>query len=186
MPADNKPSRTLNGRISRKGTQPAKRRVTNRAGRTHQHPDSEAKARLRRMSLICKAAKSRRSRCRFAKSAECPERSEGTIAANESDLRSGKIATESLPLCRSDQIRSDQIRKVPGVGLEPTRPFGQRILNPSRLPIPPSGLDSSNIVQDPGVKPLQASSVPTSAASTHRFTRPFPCELDARRGLTPI
>ena len=32
------------------------------------------------------------------------------------------------------------------MGLEPTRPFGQRILNPSRLPIPPSGLDSSTDV----------------------------------------
>ena len=49
MPADNEPSRTLNGQISRKGTQPAKRRVTNRAGRTHQHPDSEAKLRLREL-----------------------------------------------------------------------------------------------------------------------------------------
>ena len=29
---------------------------------------------------------------------------------------------------------------VPGVGLEPTRPCGQRILSPSRLPIPPPGL----------------------------------------------
>lgn len=28
---------------------------------------------------------------------------------------------------------------VPGEGLEPSRPCGQRILNPSRLPIPPPG-----------------------------------------------
>ena len=27
---------------------------------------------------------------------------------------------------------------VPGEGLEPTRPIGQRILSPPRLPIPPS------------------------------------------------
>ncbi len=30
---------------------------------------------------------------------------------------------------------------VPGVGLEPTRPCGQRILSPLRLPIPPPGLE---------------------------------------------
>ena len=29
---------------------------------------------------------------------------------------------------------------VPGAGLEPARPFGQRILSPLRLPIPPPGL----------------------------------------------
>lgn len=29
--------------------------------------------------------------------------------------------------------------KVPGVGLEPTRPNGHRILSPACLPIPPSG-----------------------------------------------
>jgi hypothetical protein len=28
-------------------------------------------------------------------------------------------------------------RKVPEVGLEPTQPCGHRILNPTRLPIPP-------------------------------------------------
>ena len=28
---------------------------------------------------------------------------------------------------------------VPGAGIEPARPFGQRILSPLRLPIPPSG-----------------------------------------------
>ena len=28
---------------------------------------------------------------------------------------------------------------VPEVGVEPTRPFGQRILSPLRLPIPPLG-----------------------------------------------
>ena len=39
--------------------------------------------------------------------------------------------------------RKCQHLTVPGVGLEPTRPFGQWILNPSRLPIPPSGLDST-------------------------------------------
>lgn len=32
---------------------------------------------------------------------------------------------------------------VPGVGLEPTRPCGQRILSPLRLPISPSGLTGS-------------------------------------------
>ena len=45
----------------------------------------------------------------------------------------GKIDGEAVPA---------EGTTVPGVGLEPTRPFGQRILNPSRLPIPPSGLDS--------------------------------------------
>lgn len=29
---------------------------------------------------------------------------------------------------------------VPGEGLEPSRPYGQRILSPLRLPIPPPGL----------------------------------------------
>ena len=29
---------------------------------------------------------------------------------------------------------------VPGGGLEPPRPYGQRILSPLRLPIPPPGL----------------------------------------------
>ncbi len=28
---------------------------------------------------------------------------------------------------------------VPGVGIEPTRPHSHRILNPARLPVPPSG-----------------------------------------------
>lgn len=28
---------------------------------------------------------------------------------------------------------------VPAAGLEPARPFGQRILSPLRLPIPPGG-----------------------------------------------
>ena len=28
---------------------------------------------------------------------------------------------------------------MPGEGLEPSRPYGQRILSPQRLPIPPSG-----------------------------------------------
>ena len=36
------------------------------------------------------------------KSAERPERSEGAIAAKQSDLRSGKIAPEALPLCKSE------------------------------------------------------------------------------------
>ena len=30
---------------------------------------------------------------------------------------------------------------VPRAGLEPARPFGQRILSPQRLPIPPPGRD---------------------------------------------
>ncbi len=38
---------------------------------------------------------------------------------------------------RIGEAESNEV--VPGVGLEPTRPFGQGILNPSRLPIPPSG-----------------------------------------------
>ena len=31
------------------------------------------------------------------------------------------------------------IEMVPAAGLEPARPYGQRILSPLRLPIPPSG-----------------------------------------------
>ena len=38
----------------------------------------------------------------------------------------------------------DGIENVPGVGLEPTQPCGQGILNPSRLPIPPSGHDGAH------------------------------------------
>jgi hypothetical protein len=32
---------------------------------------------------------------------------------------------------------------VPSAGLEPARPFGQRILSPLRLPIPPRGLKAA-------------------------------------------
>jgi hypothetical protein len=35
--------------------------------------------------------------------------------------------------------------RVPGVGLEPTRPFGQWCLRPSRLPIPPTRLAAHNL-----------------------------------------
>lgn len=35
-------------------------------------------------------------------------------------------------------MSSDE-QSVPGVGLEPTRPEGHRILSPTRLPIPPPG-----------------------------------------------
>ena len=35
---------------------------------------------------------------------------------------------------------------VPGVGLEPTRPCGQRILSPLRLPISPSGPTESTFI----------------------------------------
>ena len=36
---------------------------------------------------------------------------------------------------------------VAKVGLEPTRPFGQGILNPQRLPIPPLGLSVKNYIK---------------------------------------
>ena len=38
------------------------------------------------------------------------------------------------------------MRVVPTPGVEPGRPFGQRILSPRRLPVPPRGLaDFSNL-----------------------------------------
>jgi hypothetical protein len=39
---------------------------------------------------------------------------------------------------------SASIIMVPGGGLEPPRPYGQRILSPLRLPIPPPGLQVVN------------------------------------------
>ena len=38
---------------------------------------------------------------------------------------------------------------VPAPGLEPGRPFEQRILSPLRLPIPPSGHDVDQIALKP-------------------------------------
>ena len=48
---------------------------------------------------------------------------------------------------------------LPGGGIEPPRPFGQRILSPLRLPIPPSGLGSFE--RHPGS--MQKPSASTSA-----------------------
>ena len=44
---------------------------------------------------------------------------------------------------RTSEERSPARRQVPGVGLEPTRPNGQRFLRPSRLPVPPSRQDGA-------------------------------------------
>lgn len=43
----------------------------------------------------------------------------------------------SAPRKRSPRA-GDAQKRVPSVGLEPTRPFGQRFLRPSRLPVPPT------------------------------------------------
>ena len=44
-----------------------------------------------------------------------------------------------LPLKKSVIIQGVRKEVVPAPGLEPGRPFEQRILSPLRLPIPPSG-----------------------------------------------
>lgn len=44
--------------------------------------------------------------------------------------------------CTQENYASSQVARlilVPGVGLEPTRPEGHRILSPTRLPVPPPG-----------------------------------------------
>lgn len=47
-----------------------------------------------------------------------------------------------LPVsCDPNEQRKTQKTLVPGVGLEPTRPSGQGILSPPRLPVTPPGLD---------------------------------------------
>lgn len=46
-----------------------------------------------------------------------------------------KTAIRNHLLFRELQIA--QLKEVPKVGLEPTRPCGHWILNPARLPIPP-------------------------------------------------
>ena len=38
-----------------------------------------------------------------------------------------------------------RVHSVPTEGLEPSRPFGQRFLRPSRLPIPPGGQSKGNL-----------------------------------------
>ena len=43
---------------------------------------------------------------------------------------------ESLKKTKSFSI----LQSVPEAGVEPARPYGQRILSPLRLPIPPLGL----------------------------------------------
>jgi hypothetical protein len=42
---------------------------------------------------------------------------------------------------------------VPGAGLEPARPFGQRILSPQRLPIPPPGHAEGKMEARVGIEP---------------------------------
>ena len=37
---------------------------------------------------------------------------------------------------------------VPGAGVEPAHPFGHWCLRPTRLPIPPSGLEDSSLAWD--------------------------------------
>jgi hypothetical protein len=44
-------------------------------------------------------------------------------------------------LTNTSTSRNDTRSLVPGAGLEPARPFEQRLLRPPRLPIPPSGLE---------------------------------------------
>src|SRR5713101_6497702 len=36
------------------------------------------------------------------------------------------------------QLATIEKRMVPGIGVEPTRPCGHRILSPARLPVPPA------------------------------------------------
>jgi hypothetical protein len=38
------------------------------------------------------------------------------------------------------------MRLVPGVGIEPTRPYGHGILSPERLPVPPPRLSPFYVV----------------------------------------
>ena len=42
---------------------------------------------------------------------------------------------------------------VPRAGLEPARPFGQRILSPQRLPIPPPGHCEKKMEARVGIEP---------------------------------
>ena len=60
---------------------------------------------------------------------------------------------------------------VPGVGLEPTRPCGQRILSPLRLPISPSGLAESTLIVRSGRYVRSGSGPAFPALSGRRDTK---------------
>ena len=57
--------------------------------------------------------------------------------------RTGTSSSNGIVECCLSELLAISYREslVPGVGLEPTRPHGQRILSPLRLPIPPPGRD---------------------------------------------
>ena len=60
---------------------------------------------------------------------------------HELEPQSGASNSNVIIECRLSELSSSSYWEslVPGVGLEPTRPHGQRILSPLRLPIPPPG-----------------------------------------------
>src|SRR4029453_4165637 len=62
----------------------------------------------------------------------------GIVAAPTHDPR--RLSTDRADYSNMGSGRARLPREVPEAGLEPARPFGQWILNPSRLPITPLGL----------------------------------------------
>jgi hypothetical protein len=66
--------------------------------------------------------------------------SRGVLGIGNPGVRGGQCAGHEL--IRADVFHGAIVAatavRVPGVGLEPTRPFGQWCLRPSRLPIPPT------------------------------------------------
>ena len=55
------------------------------------------------------------------------------------------MASEPVGIAQNKKRKSLKIKDlrfwVPGAGVEPAHPFGHWCLRPTRLPIPPSGLD---------------------------------------------
>ena len=60
-----------------------------------------------------------------------------------------RIAAIALTICC---LETYQEKAVPGEGFEPTRPCGQRILSPLRLPISPTGHDRISFILRPAVR----------------------------------
>ena len=61
-----------------------------------------------------------------------------TRSTSRREWRAALVSVVAIAsLDRPRRPRRSSLVLVPGVGLEPTRPEGQRILSPSRLPIPP-------------------------------------------------
>src|SRR5688572_2815811 len=65
--------------------------------------------------------------------AKCPNHQDET---NKQDGVT-KMDEECPELLHSVNLPTSRVTLVPITGVEPARPCGQRILNPSRLPIPP-------------------------------------------------